>query len=181
MKRISIIAALLFTVPTLAIADDKSMKTDASAKLADADVAVASELHHANQSEVDMGKYALAHGTKAVKEYATMLVKDHGVNDAKLVAMAKKHGVATIPAPAMDKSEMDDMASLKKLKGADFDRAYIDMMVADHEKDIKKVSDAIGTVANADLRAHLTDTKPALEKHLEAAKSLQKSSAQAQK
>jgi putative membrane protein len=174
MKILSLVTGLLLAVSTLAAADGNP-------KLSDSDMAVVSELHHANQSEVDIGNYALSHGTKTVKEYATMIVKDHAANDAKLVAMAKRHGMTKIPAPAMDKAEMDDMAKLKMMRGADFDRAYIDAMIDDHQKDIKKVSDAIGTVADADLKSHLTDTKPALEHHLDSARSLQKSAAQAQR
>jgi putative membrane protein len=181
LKNLALLTALLLATPTLAIADDRTMKTDASAKLADPDLSVVSELHHANQSEVDLGNYALAHGTKAIKDYATMIVKDHTANDAKLVALAKKHGTTKIPAPPMDKAEMDDMAKLKTMKGTDFDRAYVDAMVDGHQKNIAKVTAAIGTVANADLKSYLTDTKPALEHHLDTAKSLQSSSPQAQK
>ncbi len=180
MKSLFIATALCLATPTLAVAEDHTMKGDATAKLADADLAVASDLHHANLSEVDLGNYALAHGTKAIKDYATTIVKDHGANDAKLIALAKKQGVATIPAAPADKMEMDAMMKLKTMKGTDFDRAYIDMMVDDHEKDIKKVSDAMGTVANAGLKAQLVETKPALERHLDTAKKLQQS-ASAQK
>ncbi len=181
MKNLSLIAALLIAAPTLAVADDRATNADANAKLSDSDIAVVTELHHANQSEVDMGKFALSHGTKAVKDYATMMVKDHSANDAKLVALAKKHGIAKIPAPPADKSEMDDMTKLKAMKGSDFDRAYVDAMVADHEKDITTVADAINSVSDTDLRDHLVDTKPVLEHHLENAKALQSAPAQAQR
>ncbi len=173
MKHFTFAAALVLAASTFAGADTPN------AKLSDSDISVVSELHHANQAEVDLGNYALSHGTKTVKDYATMIVKDHSANDAKLIAMAKKHGVTTIPAPPMDKDEMADMTKLKAMKGTDFDRAYIDAMVADHEKDIKKVTDAIGTVADPDLKAHLTATKPVLEHHLDNAKSLQKNESQA--
>jgi putative membrane protein len=183
MKTLSLLlAASLFAVPAIAVADNTSTtKSDSTGKLGDADTSAISELHHANQSEVDLGKYALAHGTKTIKDYATMIVKDHSTNDTKLTALAKKAGMTKIPAPPADKAEMDDMMKLKAMKGADFDRAYISMMITDHEKDIKKVSDAMGSVSNPDLKAHLTDTKPALERHLDSAKTLQQASPQAQK
>ena len=182
MKALSLLfAASIFAAPAFAVADHTTMKSDATGKLTDTDMATVSELHHANMAEVDLGKYAVSHGTKAVKDYANMIVKDHAANDTKLTALAKKAGMATIPAPPADKAEMDDMMKLKMMKGADFDRAYITMMVSDHEKDIQKVSDAMAKVSNADLKSHLSDTKPVLEHHLDAAKTLQQSSAQAQK
>ena len=173
MKHFSLVTALLLAASSFAGADTPK------AKLSDSDMSVVSELHHANQAEVDLGKYALSHGTKTVKDYATMIVKDHSANDAKLIAMAKKHGVTTIPAPPMDKAEMADMTKLEAMKGVDFDRAYVDAMVADHEKDIKVVADAISTVADPDLKAHLTATEPVLEHHLDNAKNLQKTETQA--
>ena len=162
MKKISMLAALL--VPALALAD--------AGKLSDADLAPAAELHHANQAEVDMANLALKQGTKAVKEYAQTLLRDHGSNDKDLTALAKKHG-STIPAKKMDAEEMANMTKLKAAKGAAFDKTYVDMMVMDHEQDIKKVGDAMGAISDADLKQHFTATKPVLERHLELAKQLQ--------
>ncbi len=176
MKHFTFVTALVLAASTFAYAD-----TPKNAKLSESDRSVVSELHHANQTEVDLGKYALSHGTKTVKSYATMMVKDHSANDTKLVAMAKKHGIMTIPAPPINQDEIASMRKLEDLTGTNFDRAYIDAMVQDHEQDIKMVSDAIATVSDADLKAHLTATKPVLEHHLDSAKALQRNETQARR
>jgi len=173
MKHSSLAIAFLLAGSTLAAADPPS------AKLSDSDMSVVSELHHANQAEVEMGNYALSHGTKSVKDFATMMVKDHSANDTKLIAIAKKHGMTTIPVPPVDKAEMENMTKIEGMAGMEFDRAYIDAMVDGHGKVGKMVTDAIGTVADADLKAHLTATKPVVDRHLDSAKKLQKTAAQA--
>ncbi len=181
MKSILFIAAFSLVAVQLAFAGDPLASPEASAKLSDSDLAIVSDLHHANQSEVDMGNYALTHGTKAIKDYANTLVKDHSANDAKLIALAKHHGVATIPAPPPDKAAKASMMKLETMTGASFDRAYLAMMVDDHYKNINKVTAALGTVTNADLTAHLAETKPALQRHLDDAKALQSTSTAAQR
>lgn len=170
MKKLTLIAALCLATPlTIASADDKmAMK---SAKLADADVAIATDIHHTNKGEVDMANMALKQGTKAVKDYANMMVKDHNENDKDLMALAKRHSSTSVPDKKMDDEEMMNMKKLVTLKGAAFDKAYIDMMVDGHTKVLAKLSSA--APSDADLKAHVDTTKTAVQRHLDAAKQLQ--------
>lgn len=150
---------------------------DTSAKLSDDDAKVVAHLHAVDQMEIDAGKLAQANGAAAGKAYGKKLVTDHTAFDAKLVAFAKKHGLATIPddptqTEADKKDMMDEMMKLKGLKGAAFDTELGTRMAADHDKEVGKVDTAAGTVADKDLAAMLKALKPTLQGHADAARKL---------
>jgi putative membrane protein len=162
--------------------DASSNKGDKSAKLGDADAKVISHLHHVNQMEITLAKDAQRQGTKNVKDYASTLITDHQSADKDLTAFAKAHQLATIPAdkPATDADRQDDkdmtqqMAKLKTLKGADFDKAYLNMMVAGHDKELTKIDVAISATGDADLKSILQNIKPVLQRHADQARDLLK-------
>lgn len=177
MKKLSLIAALCLATPmSIAFADD--MTASKTAKMADADVQLAADMHHVNKGEVDMANLALKNGTKAVKTYADTMVRDHNANDKDLMALAKRHN-ATVPDKKMDDDEMMMMKKLVTLKGAAFDKAYIDMMVDGHTKVLAKLSSA--APSDADLKAYVETTKTAVQRHLDSAKQLQSAAPTASK
>ncbi len=161
--------------------------TEKNASLTNDEVNIVAHVHHVNVMEIDMGKQAKIKGTAAVKRYGEMLVKDHSTADKELTAMVKKKGLAKIPAvkpeTEADKAEMkathDKMVQTAKLKGADFDRAYLQMMVEGHEKELAKSDELISKSNDSDLKAMLEARKSMLTRHADAAKELQKGNAQA--
>src|SRR5207342_327783 len=62
---------------------------------------------------------------------------------------------------------------LKTLKGADFDREYLRMMVQGHEKELSNLDGNIAKVENADLADALKAKKDVLQHHEDEAKTLQ--------
>ena len=167
---------------------DKTKSGDKSAAKLNADeIKIVAHLHHVNVMEVDMGKQAKLKGTAAVKRYGEMLIKDHSTADKELMAMTKKKGLAKIPAdvPANEtekaemKQQMEGMAALKKMKGADFDREYLRMMVEGHESELAKSDVFIASAQDADLKTMIETRKTSLQRHADAAKELQKGNAQA--
>ena len=191
MKIRSIVLAAALAVPMIATADSpaptKPAPTEKAGSLSADEVKIVAHLHHVNVMEVDMGKQAKAKGTAAVKRYGEMLIKDHSTADKELTALAKKKGVAKIPAdvPATEtekqemKKNMEAMAGLKKLKGADFDREYLRMMVEGHEKELAKSDVFIASATDGDLKTLIEARKTSLTRHADAAKELQKGNAQA--
>lgn len=197
IRAFALIAAL--AIPTVALADtpknnpnydkttdnpNKPTTDKDKTKLSDADVQILAHQHHVNLMEIDMGKLAQTKGTAAVKKYGEMLVKDHQQADKDALAFAKKHGTAMIPKekPATDaekqedKDMMDQAAHLKTLKGADFDKDFLTMMVAGHEKELAKIDVAMGQTTDSDLKDMLSNVKPVLQRHADQARDLQKSS-----
>jgi putative membrane protein len=189
MKIRSILFAALLALPITAVAETpmKPAPTEKAAKLSDDETKIVAHLHHVNVMEIDMGKDAKVKATTAVKRYGEMMIKDHTMADKELAAMAKKKGVAKIPAPqpttevekAEMKTMMDDVAALKKMKGADYDKEYLRLMVDGHEKELAKSDVFISTAQDADLKTALEARKTVLQRHADAAKELQKGNAQA--
>ncbi len=116
-------------------------------------------------AEVELGKLALEKSSNAkVKEFATMMVKDHGMANTELMAIAKLKNI-TLPSTVDDehKQKMDD---LSKKTGADFDKAYVDAMVSGHKSTLKLMEDESKNGKDADLKSFATKTAPIVQGHL---------------
>lgn len=152
-------------------------------KLNDADTKTIAHLHHVNQMEIGLAKDALKLGTAHVKDYANTIITDHTTADKDLTAFAKSHKLAAIPADkATTDAERSDekdmttaMAHLKTLKGADFDKEYLNMMVSGHDKELTKIDVSISSAGDPDLKSMLQGVKPVLQRHADQARDLQKS------
>jgi putative membrane protein len=166
-------------------ASNKATATDAKTgeKLSDADIKTIAHLHHVNQMEITLGKEAQRQGTQKVKDYAGTLINDHQQADKDLTAFAKAHHLTAIPAdkPTADADRQDDkdmtqaMAKLKTLKGADFDKEYLNMMVSSHDKELTKIDVEISAASGADFKNLLQSVKPMLQRHADQARDLLKS------
>jgi putative membrane protein len=103
--------------------------------------------------------------------------------DKDLTAFAKAHKVAAIPAdkPMTDADRQDEkdmttaMAHIKSLKGAEFDKEYLNMMVSGHDKELTKIDVSISGATDPDLKSMLQSVKPVLQRHADQARDLQKS------
>ncbi|MBG9378139.1 DUF4142 domain-containing protein [Panacibacter sp. DH6] len=121
--------------------------------------------------EVELGKLAQEKAAdQRVKDFGAMMVKDHSAANDKLKAIATAKNI-TLPAEMGDKHKKH-VEDLAKKTGKDFDKAYMDMMVDDHEEDVKKFEDAAEKCKDADLKAFATETLPTLRTHLDAAKAI---------
>lgn len=144
------------------------------------DAQIASIVVTANQVDIDAGKLAASRSTNGdVKAFARLMVTDHtGVNkSATDLAARLKVTPQDNPTSQSLKAEGDkNLAHLKTLKGAAFDKAYIDHEVAYHQQVIDALDKTlIPNAANAELKALLMKVRPAFVAHLEHAKRLQAS------
>jgi putative membrane protein len=118
-------------------------------------------------AEVALAKLALTKATNPqVKEFATMMVKDHSMANDELMALAKTKNI-TLPA-TVGTDEQKVMDDLSKKSVTDFDKAYVNEMVDDHKKDISLFEKAASDAKDADVKAFATKTLPTLKMHLEA-------------
>ena len=77
-------------------------------------------------------------------------------------------------AQSLKKGGEDNVAKLKTLKGAAFDRAYVDREVAYHEAVIDALDKTlIPNAKNEELKALMVKVRPAFVAHLEHAKMVQ--------
>ena len=162
-----IIAAGIFS---LFVADPSAQKID--------DAQIAAIVVTANQVDVDAGKLAATRATREdVRAFAQLMVSDHtGVNKsaadlaAKLMVTPKDNPTSQ----ALKAGGEKNLARLKTLQGAAFDKAYIDHEVVYHQQVLDALDKTlIPGASNAELKALLVKVRPAFVAHLEHAKRLQ--------
>jgi len=132
----------------------------------------------ANQIDIDAGKLAKSHTkNKEVQQFAQQMITDHTAVNKQAGALAKKLGVKpedNDTSNALKKGAADNTANLKKLKGAQFDKAYVDHEVAYHQAVLDALDKTlIPGASNAELKALLVKVRPAFVAHLEHAKTIQ--------
>lgn len=156
----------------------RAQENGAAAAPNDAQIAMIAVV--ADNVDIAAGKMATEKSeNKAVKEFAETMVRDHGAVNAKATALAKKLGVTpeeSDTSKSLKAGGDAEMAKLKGLKGADFDKAYVDNEVSYHEA-VAGVLDKtlIPNTKNAELKSLLESARPIFVSHLEHAKEIQKS------
>ncbi|HEU4625629.1 MAG TPA: DUF4142 domain-containing protein [Steroidobacteraceae bacterium] len=142
------------------------------------DAQIAAIVVAANQVDIDAGKLAETKAyAKEVKEFAQLMVANHSqVNQQATDLVTKLHVTPEENATSKSLKEGGDknLASLKKLSGSAFDKAYIDHEVAYHQTVLDALDNTlIPSAHNAELKALLQQTRPAFVTHLEHAKQVQ--------
>ena len=122
--------------------------------------------------EVELGKVAADRGADdEVRKYGQKMVDDHTKINEELKTLAQSKGLdlqkALDDAAKKSKQESDDLSNHK---GAQFDRAYLNMMVKDHEKDVKEFEEASKNAEDSDVKAFAAKTLTTLQDHLDSAK-----------
>ena len=122
-------------------------------------------------AEVELSKVAEKNAKSGdVKTFAAKMVQDHTANNNELATIAAHEN---IPVPkSLDSEHAALRDKLSGMKGADFDRAYVDAMKTDHQKmdDLLKSSQA--TVSTEELRTFIKKTDPVVQHHLSMAQKL---------
>jgi putative membrane protein len=142
------------------------------------DAQIASIVLTANQVDIDAGRLAAMRGKSVeTKKFGELMVTDHtGVNKSA-TDLAAKLGVTPQDNPTSQSLKTEgekNVAHLKTLKGAAFDKAYIDHEVAYHQQVIDALDKTlIPGATNPELKALLVKVRPAFAAHLEHARRLQ--------
>ena len=144
------------------------------------DAQIASIVVTANQVDIDAGKLASSMGSSAeVKKFGEQMATDHAGVNKQAVDLVTKLKVTPKDNPtsqSLKEGGATNVAGLKKLKGAAFDKAYIDHEVAYHQQVLDAVDKTlIPSASNAELKALLVKVRPAFVAHLEHAKMVQSS------
>jgi len=143
-------------------------KKDSSASAVDKDDAkFAVAAANGGMAEVELGTLAQEKAVNAkVKDFGSMMVKDHSKANDEMKALAKSKGI-TLP-DSIDSKEKKVKSDLSAKSGADFDKAYVSNMIDDHKEDIKEFEDAAKNVKDPELKAFAVKTLPTLKMHLDA-------------
>lgn len=124
-----------------------------------------------NAAEVKMAELALKNAeSQDVKDFAQMMISDHTAANEELGVIAKNHNIDFPPdAPEKEKELGKKMLDVK---GAAFDKAYMDHAVKDHTEDVAEYKKAKSEVKDAKLVAYTEKTEKIVAKHLEEAKKI---------
>jgi putative membrane protein len=129
----------------------------------------------ANQVDIDAGKLAAATATNAeVKAFGQQMATDHAGVNKSAVDLATKLKVTpedNATSKSLKSGGDKNVEHLKTLKGAAFDKAYIDHEVAYHQQVLDALDKTlIPNAKNEELKSLLVKTRPAFVAHLEHAK-----------
>lgn len=137
------------------------------------DAAFMVEAASSGMMEVELGNMA-QQKTKhpRIKGFGEMMVREHSNGNEDLKNLASLKNV-TLPATMGDQQQkaVDD---LRKKTAADFDITYINMMIEDHEDDIRKFEKAANDAKSPDVKAFASKTLPVLRNHLDSARVINK-------
>ncbi len=150
-------------------ASDKSAKPSGKTGGSAMDKKFVTNAAQGGLAEVDLGNLAKSNAKDdSIKQFGDRMVTDHGKANDELKDLAQKKGW-TLPSDenAADKAKKDRLA---KKKGADFDKAYIRDMVADHVKDVHEFKKCAASCSDPDLKAWAGKTVSTLEDHLKMAR-----------
>jgi putative membrane protein len=140
-------------------------------KLSEADRKFVMQAAQGNLLEVRLGELAYQNAASpTVKDLGKRMAKDHTKAYEQLKEVASKHGI-TLPKD-LDAKHQAQAQKFAKLKGGQFDLAYTQYMVEDHEKDFAKFKTAAKEVQAPDLRTWTTQTIPVMQEHLQLAHKL---------
>jgi len=143
-------AAAVLALPAISFAE--------SAKPNDAQIAHIA--YTAGQLDIAAGKQALAKShNKAVRAFASEMVRDHSAVNDKALALVKKLGVtpeANATSSTLTKQADAKRDELAKLEGSGFDKAYVANEVAFHKTVNAALRDTlIPSARNGELKALL--------------------------
>ena len=169
-SRAALVAAVLF-IPASGFAQGAKPKLD--------DAAIVGIFDAANSWDVSTGSLAARRASRAdVKELGAMLVRDHKAVQKQGRELAAKLGVTPTPVAAdfaLKKDYDDTMKRLAGVKGAEFDRAFLEHEVAYHRAVIDAVTNAfLPAIKHAELKAFVEKVAPAFAAHMAAAENLLK-------
>lgn len=120
-------------------------------------------------AEVKLGELAQEKASDpSVKAFGRRMAEDHTKAGEQLRQVAQSQNI-TLPVElnATDQARYDQ---LRKLSGPEFDHAYMEMMVEDHEKDVAEFKREASSGKNPAIKDFAVQTLPTLEDHLREAR-----------
>jgi len=177
-RKLLVMVWTLFTAPAFAQTSGASAQAGGSGAAPPTDPQIAAIVVAANRADIDAAKLARKHTKNTnVKEFANTMIRDHESLNEQAKALVKKLGVKpqeNATSKSLERGDKQNEASLKKLEGSAFDKAYVEHEVAYHQQVLDTINKSlIPNAKNSDLKALLEKAAPAIQAHLEHAKKLE--------
>jgi putative membrane protein len=118
--------------------------------------------------EVRLGELAQTNAANAaVRQFGARMVRDHSKANQQLLTVLRGEGL--IPPRVMLDKDIKTFNQLAKLRGAEFDRAYMKHMVDDHKEDVALFEKEGKDGKDAKVKAFAEKALPTLKEHLKMA------------
>jgi putative membrane protein len=116
-------------------------------------------------AEINFAKLALAKSKDPnVRKFAEKMITDHTKLIESMKPFAVKYDVKPSGTPLMDHAKYEE---LKMKSGTDFDRAYVEAMVKDHNDDLKKFIDEENKTSDPELKTAVAKGEKIILEHTE--------------
>jgi putative membrane protein len=140
------------------------------------DATIVAIFDNANTVDIETGELAAERGhSNEVRQFGAMLARDHEMVRQQGRDLAKKIDVTPTP-PAGDQSTQAQAAVIRRLsalRGAEFDRAFLQREVQFHKDVIAAIETTLlPAIKNKELRAFVVKVAPAFQAHLVMAENL---------
>ncbi|QJD98101.1 DUF4142 domain-containing protein [Mucilaginibacter robiniae] len=171
MKNIICLSALALTLAATGCHDNRKAKNYNDKTLVDDEgAAFIKQATEAGNTEIKAANVAQAKSQNPrVISFAKMMIADHMKAGEELSKIANKKYVNTPSGPNQEHQMKID--SVSKLSGAAFDKAYMQMMVMDHEKVVQLFSDSRNNTSAA-IDNFIKENLPKMQMHLDSAKAI---------
>ena len=161
ISRFSLLALIVASFSLAGVALAQESPAAKSSSLSAKDKTFMKKAAKGGTMEVAMGKLAAQSAqSDDVKSFGKRMVTDHSKANDELKSIAAKKGVKL---PSKEPSEKWSS-----------DKAYMDMMVKDHEKDLAEFQEEAKSGSDPDVKKFAEDTAKVVQEHLELAKETQK-------
>jgi putative membrane protein len=158
--RFSVLALVLASISFAGLAVAQESPASKSSSVSAKDKTFMHKAAKGGMMEVAMGRLAEQNGkSDDVKSFGKRMVTDHSKANDELKSIAEKKGVKL---PSKEPSEKWSS-----------DKAYMDMMVKDHEKDLAEFQNEAKNGSDPDVKKFAEDTAKVVQEHLDLAKETQ--------
>jgi len=152
--------------------DDVTTPGAATSPLSDGQIAAITDAVHA--SEIEQAQLAQSKSKDPhVLSFASMMINHHTQARQREQAL----GMSTAASPmlqTLSSQARQTTATLRDKSGKDFDRAYLQAQVEQHQKVLDTIDrQLMPNAKNPQLRSHLQSMRPTIQQHLQAARDAQ--------
>jgi putative membrane protein len=143
------------------------------------DATILATLDRADMADSAAGAVAMQKAANPqVKDYGRMMTRDHHQSHVKVMQLAKSLNISAKPSnddPISKTVTRDSTTLVSTPAGEQFDRTYIEQQIAMHKQVMEFAKQAEQSTTNVQIKQHIQETSPVLQRHLQRAEEIQQS------
>lgn len=155
----------LIVLPAIAAATLTATGVATLPNVNEQDRAFLTAMHQGNLAEIQAGRAAEQQAqTKKVQRMGSMLVQDHKKLDKEVQKVARQVRVALPGSPS--KQQQAELQRITAKRGAEFDRAWVEMQIAAHRKDLAAGRKELSDGSSEKVKQLFRNARPIIKAHL---------------